>query len=327
MAKCDITFINMCMDIIKNGTSTANQKVRPIWPDTNEYAYTIKKFGVCNRYDLREEFPALTLRKTNIHAAIDEILWIYQLCSNNINDLDSHIWDEWADENGSIGKAYGYQVGKKYIHHKVFLPKDRPDEYVINLKKDYKTKYPSSLVKFQNIPNRHSFNKEYLNIHMNQIDSVIYDLKNNPFSRRIITNLYNLKDLHEMNLYPCAYSCTFNVTDENDDKLVLNLLLNQRSQDVLVANNWNVVQYAALLMMIAQVCDMIPGKLIHMISDCHIYDRHIPIIKELIARKTYDAPKVTLDPDIKNFYGFSPNSFKVENYIAGEQIKNIPIAV
>lgn len=289
MSKADKLFVNMCNDILTNGTSTEGEKVRPHWEDGTP-AYTIKKFGVINRYDLREEFPAITLRRTAIKSAIEEVLWIYQLKSNNVHDLKTHIWDQWADKDGSIGKAYGYQVGKEYVHH-------------------------FNTVGLIHVP-----------VKMNQIDAVIYDLKNNPFSRRIMLNLWNFDELHEMHLYPCAYSCTFNVTEENGNK-VLNMILNQRSQDILAANNWNVVQYAALQMMIAQVCDMIPGEFIHVIADAHIYDRHINIIKELCKRPQYDAPIVTLDKSIKNFYDFTPDSFIIEHYQHNGQVKNIPIAI
>ena len=282
MSYADTLFINMCKDILENGMSTEGEKVRPHWEDGTP-AYTIKKFGVVNRYDLLKEFPALTLRKTYIKSAIDELLWIWQKKSNNIHDLNSHIWDSWADENGSIGKAYGYQLGVKH---------------------------------------------QYKEGMMDQVDRVIYDLKNNPYSRRIMTNIYTFADLHEMNLYPCAYSMTFNVTKKKDsDKLVLNGILNQRSQDILAANNWNVVQYAVLLHMLAQVCDMEVGELVHVIADAHIYDRHIPIIEELIKRPTHPAPKFSMNPEIKDFYQFTKDDFKIEDYEAGEQIKNIPIAI
>ena len=282
MSLADVIFKSMCRDIIDNGTNTMGEKVRPKWPD-GELAYTVKKFGVVNRYDLRKEFPALTLRKTAIKLATDEVLWIWQKKSNNINDLKSHIWDEWADSNGSIGKAYGYQLGVKH---------------------------------------------EYKEGMMDQVDRVLYDLKNNPYSRRIMTNIYVHADLHEMNLYPCAYSMTFNVTKEKDsDKLVLNGILNQRSQDVLAANNWNVCQYSMLLMMIAQSVDMIPGELVHVIADAHIYDRHIPLVEELITRPEFPAPRVTLNPDVKNFYDFTTADIKIEGYEAGPQIKDIPIAI
>lgn len=276
MSLADDLFIKMCKDIIENGYSTEGEKVRPKWED-GTYAYTIKQFGVVNRYDLSKEFPALTLRKTYVKSAVDEMLWIWQKKSNNIKDLKSHVWDEWADENGSIGKAYGYQLGVKH---------------------------------------------QYKEGMMDQVDRVIYDLKNNPYSRRIMTNLYVHQDLHEMNLYPCAYSMTFNVTDGK-----LNAILNQRSQDILAANNWNVVQYAVLVHMLAQVCGLQVGELVHVIADAHIYDRHIDIVKELISRPTYPAPKFTLNPDIHDFYEFTPDDFTLENYEAGPQIKNIPIAV
>ena len=282
MSVADQTFITMCQDILENGTSTEGEKVRPHWEDGTP-AYTIKKFGIVNRYDLSKEFPILTLRKTALKSAADEMLWIWQQKSNNVNDLHSHIWDEWADEDGSIGKAYGYQMGVKH---------------------------------------------QYKEGVMDQIDRVIYDLKYNPFSRRILTNIYVHSDLHEMNLYPCAYSMTFNVTqNKGSDKLTLNAILNQRSQDVLAANNWNVVQYSVLVHMLAQVCNMKVGELVHVIADAHIYDKHIPIIKELIARPTYDAPNFWLNPEIKDFYQFTRNDVRLENYITGPQIENIPIAI
>lgn len=282
MSYADQLFINMCHDILEHGTSTEGEKVRPKWED-GSFAYTIKRFGVVNRYDLRKEFPAITLRKTALKSCMDEILWIYQKKSANIHDLNSHVWDEWADETGSIGKAYGYQIGVK---------------------------------------------SQYKEGMMDQMDRVLYDLKNNPFSRRIITNTYVHEDLSEMHLYPCAYSTTWNVTEEKgSDKLVLNMVLNQRSQDVLAANNWNVCQYAILLMMVAQVCDMVPGELLHVIADAHIYDRHVDAIRELIGREEYPAPKVHLNPEIKDFYQFTTADLLVEDYQAGPQIKNIPIAV
>lgn len=282
MSYADTLFKNMCRDILENGTSTEGEKVRPHWEDGTS-AYTIKRFGVVNRYDLRKEFPALTLRKTALKSCMDEILWIYQRKSANIHDLNSHVWDEWADETGSIGKAYGYQIGVK---------------------------------------------SQYKEGMMDQMDRVLYDLKNNPFSRRIITNTYVHEDLSEMHLYPCAYSTTWNVTEEKgSDKLVLNMVLNQRSQDVLAANNWNVCQYAILLMMVAQVCNMVPGELLHVIADAHIYDRHVDAIRELIGREEYPAPKVHLNPEVKDFYQFTTADLLVEDYQAGPQIKNIPIAV
>ena len=282
MSKADDIFIAMCRDILDNGTTTEGQKVRPHWEDGTP-AYTIKRFGVCNRYDLRKEFPALTLRRTALKSAMDEILWIYQKKSNNIHDLHSHIWDEWADEEGSIGKDYGYQIGQV-------------------------SEYPEG--------------------RFDQMDRVLYDLKHNPYSRRIMTNMYNFQDLHEMHLYPCAYNAIYNVTqDKGSDRPTLNMVLVQRSQDVLAANSWNVCQYAILLMMVAQVCDMETGELVHMIADAHIYDRHVPMIEELISRPTYPAPKVTLNPDVHDFYAFTTDDLIVEDYQHGPQIKNIPIAI
>ena len=282
MSYADDVFIRMCKDIIENGTSTEGEKVRPKWED-GSFAYTIKQFGVVNRYDLSKEFPALTLRKTGIKSCTDEILWIWQQKSNNIKDLKPKIWDSWADEDGSIGKAYGYQLGVKH---------------------------------------------QYKEGMMDQVDRVIYDLKNNPYSRRIMTNIYVHQDLHEMNLYPCAYSMTFNVTKSREsDKLRLNAILNQRSQDILAANNWNVCQYAVLIHMLAQVCDMEVGEFVHVIADAHIYDRHIPIIKELIERPTYPAPKFWLNPEVKDFYQFTRDDVRLDDYITGPQVTGIPVAV
>jgi thymidylate synthase len=276
MSKADSIFIEMCKDILENGYSSVGQKVRTVWED-GQPAHTVKKFCVINRYDLSEEFPIMTLRPTNLKNAIDELLWIWQRKSNNIKDLNSHIWDSWADETGSIGKAYGYQL---QIKHK------------------------------------------YAEGEFDQVDRVLYDLKNNPYSRRIIANLYNHSDLHEMNLYPCAYSMTFNVTGKK-----LNAILNQRSSDVLVANNWNVCMYAVLVHMLAQVSGFEAGEFVHVIADTHIYDRHIPLIRELISRPAFPAPKLVINPDVKDFYAFRVEDFVLENYQRGPQIKNIPVAV
>ncbi|MBP5779807.1 MAG: thymidylate synthase [Clostridia bacterium] len=276
MSSADIAFINTCKDILENGTWVKDPKVRPKWEDGTN-AYTIKKFGVVNRYDLSKEFPLLTIRPISFSKAVDEILWIWQKKSNNIHDLNSHIWDSWADENGSIGKAYGYQMGVKH---------------------------------------------QYKEGMFDMVDRVLYDLKNNPCSRRIMTNLYNFEDLHEMALYPCAYSMTFNVVEDR-----LCAILNQRSQDMLAANAWNVAQYAALVLMFAQATGLKPGEFVHVIADAHIYDRHIPIVEEIIKRTPYPAPKVTLDPEITDFYKFTPESFTVENYQHGEKIGRIPVAV
>lgn len=307
MAYADIVFKEMCRDILENGYDTKGEKVRPVWTDTGEKAYTIKRFGVVNRYDLRKEFPALTLRKTGIKSATDELLWIWQKKSNNIKDLSSHVWDEWADEEGSIGSAYGYQIGKKYIHHT--LPEGGEDL----------TSYPSAEIVEKDGKQR---------VMLDQVDGVIYDLKNNPYSRRIMTNIYNFQDLCDMHLYPCAYSMTFNVTkNEETGKMVLNGILNQRSQDVLAANNWNVCQYSVLLHMLAQVCDMEVGEFVHVIADCHIYDRHVDAIRELISREPFDAPKFWLNPEIKDFYQFTKDDVRLDNYQTGPQITGIPIAV
>ncbi len=276
MSYADEVFIRNCRDILDNGVWDTDREVRPRWEDGTP-AHTVKKFGVVNRYDLQKEFPILTVRRQYFRSAVDELLWIWQKKSNNVHDLSSHVWDAWADESGSIGKAYGYQLGVK--HH-----------------------YPEG--------------------DFDQVDRVIYDLKHNPASRRILTNIYTFADLSEMALYPCAYSMTFNVSGN-----VLNGILNQRSQDMLAANGWNVMQYAALLWMMAQTAGLIPGELVHVIADCHIYDRHVPVIEKIIQNEPYPAPKVTLDPSIRDFYAFTPKSFTVEDYRYHEITEKIPVAV
>lgn len=274
MSHADERFVQNCQDILSHGVWDTEQNVRPHWED-GAPAHTVKRFGLVNRYDLREEFPVLTIRRMAFRNALDEILWIWQKKSNNIHALGSHIWDAWADETGSIGKAYGYQLGVKH-------------------------RYPEG--------------------EMDQVDRVLYDLKHNPASRRILTNLYNHHDLSEMALYPCAYSMTFNVTGKT-----LNAILNQRSQDMLTANGWNVMQYAALVHMLAQVSGLEAGELVHVIADAHIYDRHVPIVEELIERKHSDAPKLWVDPAITDFYAFTPDSLRLEGYQA--QLLGVPIPV
>jgi len=280
MSYADKLFKETCRDIIEHGTDTQGEEVRPKWEDGTP-AYTIKKFCVINRYDLRKEFPAITLRQIYLKSAMDEILWIYQKKSNNIHDLKSKIWNQWADEDGSIGTAYGYTIGEKFVF--------KGDE-------------------------------------IDQIDYIRKQLKETPYSRRMLTNMYQYKNLATGHLDPCAYSMTYNVTEENGD-LVLNAILNQRSQDMLAANGWNIAQYAILLMMLAQEAGMIAGELVHVIADAHIYDRHVSLVKELIEREEHPAPTVRLNPEVKNFYDFTTNDLIIENYQYGEQIQNIPIAV
>ncbi len=275
MSKADEIFIRNCREIIDCGFSDEHLAVRPRWED-GAPAHTIKRFGIVNRYNLAEEFPILTLRRTYLKSAVDEILWIWQKKSNNVHDLHSHIWDAWADEDGSIGKAYGYQMRVKH-------------------------RYPDG--------------------EFDQVDRVLHDLKTNPASRRIMTNIYVHKDLKDMNLYPCAYSVTFNVTGNK-----LNAILNQRSQDMLAANNWNVVQYSALLIMIAKATGFEAGELVHVIADAHIYDRHIPVIEEIISNKPYDAPKLVV-ADKDDFYAFTREDFTLEGYKYHELKSKIPVAV
>lgn len=277
MSYADQVFIDNINYILDHGFNDEHLAVRPHWADDNSPAHTIKAFGIVNRYNLAEEFPITTLRYTNFRAALDEILWIWQKKSNNVHDLNSHIWDAWADENGSIGKAYGYQLGVKH---------------------------------------------QYKEGMMDQVDRVLYDLKHNPQSRRILTNIYVHQDLHEMALYPCAYSMTFNVVGDT-----LNAILNQRSNDMLVANNWNVVQYALLVHMFAQVSGLKVGELVHVIADAHIYDRHVPIVKEVIARTPMPAPKLIVDTSITNFYDFTVDSFALEGYDAPKLGQRLPVAV
>ena len=276
MSRADAIFLSNCREILDHGVWDTDLPVRPRWEDGTP-AHTVKKFGLVNRYDLQEEFPILTLRRTYWKTAVDELLWIWQKKSNNIHDLNGHIWDEWADESGSIGKAYGYQLGIK--HH-----------------------YPEG--------------------DFDQVDRVLYDLKHNPASRRILTNIYNFEDLHAMNLYPCAYSMTFNVSGHT-----LNAILNQRSQDMLAANNWNVVQYAVLVHMMAQVSGLQAGELVHVIADAHIYDRHIPIIERMLAQQPAPAPRFRVDPSVSDFYAFTRDSFSLEGYTPAPFEEKIPIAI
>ena len=276
ISRADELFIQTIRDILDHGVSDEGLQVRPHWEDGTP-AHTVKKFGIVNRYDLQSEFPILTLRRTYFKTCIDELLWIWQKKSNNVHDLNAKIWDEWADETGSIGKAYGYQLAVKH-------------------------RYPEG--------------------EMDQVDRVLYDLKHNPASRRILTNIYNFQDLHEMALYPCAYSMTFNVTGDR-----LNAILNQRSQDMLAANNWNVVQYSVLTCMMAQVSGLKPGEFVHVIADAHIYDRHIPMIEEIIANEPKPAPRLVIDPDVTDFYKFTRDSFKVEGYEYSDFSGKIPVAL
>ena len=276
MSYADIVYKETCRKILSEGVWDTDREVRPRWPDGTP-AHTIKTFGVVNRYDLKKEFPIMTLRRTYYRSCIDELLWIWQKKSNDVHELSSHIWDSWADENGSIGKAYGYQLGVKH-------------------------RYPEG--------------------EFDQVDRVLFDLKHNPASRRILTNLYNFSDLHEMALYPCAYSMTFNVSGNT-----LNAILNQRSQDMLTANNWNVVQYAVLVHMLAQVSGLEAGELVHVIADCHIYDRHVPLVEQLLAREPYPAPEFYVNPEVKNFYDFTVDDFRLENYRYHEFREKIPVAI
>ena len=276
MSRADDIFLANMADIMENGTWDTDLTVRPHWEDGTP-AHTVKKFCIVNRYDLSKDFPILTVRKTAFKSCIDEILWIWQKKSNNVHDLHSHIWDSWADESGSIGKAYGYQLGVKH---------------------------------------------KYKEGEFDQVDRVLYDLKNNPASRRIMTNIFVHADLNEMHLYPCAYSMTFNVTGDK-----LNGILNQRSNDMLTANNWNVVQYSVLLMMLAQVSGFKPGEFVHVIADAHIYDRHIPLVQEMMKNPRYPAPKFIMNKDIKNFYDFTVDDFALENYEYSTLGKKIEVAI
>ena len=277
MSRADELFIQNCRDILDNGRWDTDLQVRPCWEDTGESAHTVKRFGIVNRYDLSEEFPILTIRRTFWKSAVDELLWIWQKKSNNVHELRSRVWDAWADENGSIGKAYGYQLGMKY-------------------------KFPEG--------------------EFDQVDRVLYDLRHNPASRRILTSLYNFADLSEMALYPCAYSMTFNVTGDR-----LNAILNQRSQDMLTANNWNVCQYAVLVHMFARASGLKAGELVHVIADAHIYDRHVPIVERILQNPQYAAPQLVIDPEVQDFYAFTRDSFSLPGYKYTELDEKIPVAV
>ena len=296
MSKADQIFIQNCRDILAHGVWDTDRPVRPRW-ENGDPAHTIKLFGVVNRYDLREEFPILTVRRQYLKSAIDELLWIWQKKSNNINELGSHVWDSWADEYGSIGKAYGYPLGKKFRHHKA------GSSLAIEMAAYLSVEFHDGWV------------------WLDQVDAILYDLRNNPASRRIMTNIFNHEDLADMHLQPCAYSMTFNVSGNT-----LNGILNQRSQDMLTANGWNVMQYAALLMMVAHVSGLEAGELVHVIADAHIYDRHVPIIEKIIKREPFAAPKLTMEPE-DSFYAFTKNHFHLEGYQAHELDEKIPVAV
>lgn len=335
MSKADSVFCGMCHNILWNGVSTEGEKVRPKWED-GEFAYTKKVFGVVNRYDLSKEFPILTIRPVPIRLCTDEILWIYSRKSNVVSELNSGIWDSWKTDDGTIGDAYGYQIGKVSMYRDITidgLKKAFPNGV---LKEHYEEEFLGGYSCFCDEVYERDYGCPIYHVvdldddgfwFMDQMDRVLYDLVNTPFSRRIITNMYNHSELFNMALYPCAYSMTFNVTTDIDGKFVLNGILNQRSQDVLVANGWNVAQYAVLMHMIARHCDMGVGELVHVIADAHIYDRHIHIIRELIGRKQYDAPKFYLNPNKKDFYSFTVEDVKLVDYKHGEQILHIPVAV
>ncbi len=276
MSRADQVFIQNCRDILENGVWDTDLDVRPRWEDGTP-AHTVKRFGIVNRYDLAEEFPILTIRRTFWKSAVDELLWIWQKKSNNVHELRSRVWDAWADETGSIGKAYGYQLGVKHS-------------------------YPEG--------------------EFDQVDRVLYDLKHNPASRRILTSLYNFTDLHEMALYPCAYSMTFNVSGNT-----LNAILNQRSQDMLTANNWNVCQYAVLVHMFARASGLVPGELVHVIADAHIYDRHVPQVERILDNPQYPAPQLAVDPAVTDFYAFTRDSFSLPGYKYNDFDEKIPVAL
>lgn len=316
MSLLDTTFINNCLDILDHGSSDEGLPVRAHWPDGTP-AHTKMIFNQCDKYSLRKDsIPVMTLRKLNFSACVDEILWIYQKCSNNVHDLNSHIWDAWADEEGSIGAAYGYQIRKDYYHHKYIEGEDLSD-------------YPSAFTCYRYFSNRYAENGEKW-VAMNQIDGVIWTLRNNPTDRGIMTNMYDHLQLHEMALRPCAYSMTFNV-EHRDGKQYLHGLLNQRSQDMLTANGWNVTQYAVLLQMIAQVCGMEPGTLTHMVANMHIYDRHEAIVEDLIRAaenlEYYANPEFWINPEVKSFKDFTVNDVKLIDYEYRDVKYDIPVAV
>ena len=284
MTQADENFIKTCEEIFKKGYSSEGTNVRTRWEDGTEANY-YSIVGVQNKYDLEKEFPMITLRNNSktIKNAIDEILWIWQKKSNKISELNSHIWDKWAGEDGKIGKAYGYQLAKKYE----FKTKDGIKE-------------------------------------MDQVDYVLYLLKNDPSSRRIMTNLFNHEELKDMNLEPCAYGTQWLVKEGK-----LHLILNQRSQDMLTANGWNVMQYATLQCMFAQVAGLKPGTLTHNIGDCHIYDRHVPLVKKLLEAKPVECkPKLVINNPTKDFYEFKVEDFEIKDYDYNKEVKigKIPVA-
>lgn len=326
MARFDDIFKSMCEDILDSGISSDGNEVRPKWDDGSD-AHTIKKFAVVNRYNVGKEFPVPTQRPLALKSCVEEMLWIWQKHSNNVKDLKTRIWDSWSDKSGSIGSAYGYQIGKLSTY-RIYSEDIVSDISKVFMDMIYDWEYNSFYVgNGSHFISYECVEDGVYDVKMNQIDKVLFDLVHTPFSRRIIAHMYNVDDLHSMNLYPCAYSCTFNVTVDSKGNKVLNLLLNQRSQDILAANAWNIVQYSVLLHMVARHVGMKVGELVHVIADAHIYDRHIPIIEELISRDTYQAPTFLLNSNKSNFYSFTVDDVSLIDYKHGEQIKNIPIAV
>lgn len=278
MSQADYKLLNNYISILKDGEWDLNENVRPKWSD-GKPAHTIKKFGIVNRYNLQEEFPISGVRKTNWKGAIDEIIWIWLLKSNNVKDLNSKIWDQWANignkpgqEIGSIGKAYGYQLGAKTIVTK-------------NGKK------------------------------IDQVDNVINELITNPANRRILTEIFNHSELHEMNLAPCVHEATFNVSNGT-----LNMTLNQRSNDTLAAGSWNVVQYAALLHMMAQATGLKAGELLHVVTDSHCYDKHVPMELEIIFNRCTLIQKKLMTEKIKELEKVY-NGLKIPRYQINEVFK------
>ena len=311
MSIADNIFIQNCKDILENGVWDTDREVRPRWEDGSP-AHTVKKFGIVNRYDLQEEFPILTVRKQYFKSALDELLWIWQKKSNDVRKLGSHIWDQWADEKGTIGKAYGYQLGTKHRVKGIDLDKAVElfgyDGVVEDKRISGWWNNAKDTVAY-NYADKHVVLLNDGCVWMDQVDHILYDLKFNPASRRILSMLWNPDEAVDMGLEPCAYSMTFNVSGNK-----LNTILNQRSQDMLTANGWNVMQYAALTMMMAQVSGLEPGEFVHVIADCHIYDRHVEVIQEIIQNEPLPAPKVELDKSITNFYDFTKDSFTITGY-------------
>ena len=270
MSYADTLFKQEINEILTNGFNDKDYPVRPKWPDGTP-AHTIKTFCAVRRYDLSKEFPILTLRQQAFKGVVRELLWMWQKKSNVVDELgpSASIWRAWEWPDGTIGKTYGYQLGKK---------------------------------------------SDYGYGEFDQVDNLLYLLKNKPMDRRMIVTMWCPQDLKEMALPPCVYESIWDVSNGK-----LNCTLIQRSGDVLAAassGGWDTMEYAILVHMIAQVCGYQVGELVHIVHNLHIYDRHVEAVKEVMQNPEYPAPTLWINPDVKDFYAFTEDDFKLIDYQA-----------